>query len=53
MTSKYKCQDMFSHEVIAAFNTYDEADSFLDAVYSKPGWWTIPVMEIVEVTDDE
>ena len=50
---KYECQDMSSHEAIATFNTYDEAYNFLDVVYSKPGWWTIPVMEIMEVTDDD
>ena len=53
MTSKYECQDMFSHEVIATFGTYDEADNFLDAAYDYPDWWTVPAMTIVEVTDDE
>lgn len=30
MANKYECQDMFSHEVIAMFDTYDEADKFID-----------------------
>lgn len=49
MTIKYECQDMFSHEVIATFDTYDEADNFVDAAYDKPEWWTMPAMTIVEV----
>ena len=53
MENKYECQDMFSHEAIATFGTYDEADNFLDAAYDQPDWWTIPAMTIVEVTDDE
>ncbi|MDN5950947.1 MAG: DUF1642 domain-containing protein [Loigolactobacillus coryniformis] len=50
---KYLVQDIFSHEVIATFDTYDEADNFLDAAYDMPDWWTIPAMTIVEVTDNE
>ena len=46
MTNKYECQDMFSHEVIATFDTYDEA-------FDMPDWWTTSSMTIVEVTDDE
>lgn len=53
MAIKYECQDMFSHEVIATFDTYDEADNFLDAAYDMPDWWTVHAMTIVEVTDDE
>ena len=53
MTSKYECQDMFSHEVIATFDTYDGADNFLDEAYDYPDWRTIPAMTIVEVSDDE
>jgi len=52
MAIKYECQDMFSHEVIAALNTRDEADNFLDAAYDYPDWWTVPAMTIVEVTED-
>jgi hypothetical protein len=44
---------MFSHEVIATFDTYDEADNFMDAAYDQSDWWTIPAMTIMEVTDDE
>ena len=50
MASKYECQDMFSHEVIATFGAYDEADNFLDAAYDCQDWWTIPAMTIVEKT---
>jgi len=53
MTNKYECQDMFSNEVIATFDTYDGADNFMDASYDMPDWWTVPVMTIVEVNDDE
>ena len=53
MTIKYECQDTFSHDVIAAFDTYDEADNFLDAAYEQPDWCTTPAITIVEVTDDE
>ena len=53
MANKYECQDMFSHEVIAMFDTYDEADKFIDKAYDYPDWWTVPAMTIVEVTDDE
>ena len=53
MTMRYECQDMFSHEVIATFDTYDKADNFMDAAYDMPDWWTTPAMTIVEVTDDE
>lgn len=54
MTIKYECQDMFSHEIIATFDTYDEADNFMDAAYDMPNWWTMtPAMTIVEVTNDE
>jgi hypothetical protein len=44
---------MFSHEVIATFDTYDEADIFVDAAYDHPDWWMIPAMTIVEVRDDD
>jgi len=44
---------MFSHDVIATFDNYDEADNFLDVAYDSPDWWTVNVMTIVEVTDDE
>ena len=50
MTTKYECQDMFSHKVIATFGTYDEANNFMDD--NKPEWWTVPAMTIVEVNDD-
>lgn len=53
MSNKYECQDMFSHEVIATFDTYDEADNFMGASYDMPDWWTIPAMTIVKVSDDE
>ena len=53
MANKYECQDMFSHDVIATFDNYDKADSFMDAAYDYPDWWTVPAMTIVEVTDDE
>lgn len=53
METKYECQEMFSHEVIATFDTYDEADNFMDAACDQLDWWTIPAMTIVEVTDDE
>ena len=53
MTIKYECQDMFSHRIIATFDTYDEADNFMDAAYDMPDWWATPAMTIVEVTDDE
>lgn len=54
MTIKYECQDMFSHEIIAMFDTYDEADNFMDAAHDMPNWWTMtPAMTIVEVTDDD
>ncbi|KZT95150.1 hypothetical protein Nizo2257_2077 [Lactiplantibacillus plantarum] len=43
---------MFSHEIIATFDTYDEADNFMDAAYDMPNWWTTPAMTIVEVTND-
>ena len=46
---EYECQDMFSHEIIATFDTYDEADNFMDAAYDMPDWWTTPAMTIVEV----
>ncbi|MCT2909839.1 hypothetical protein EFT87_14445 [Schleiferilactobacillus harbinensis] len=53
MSIKYECQDMYSHEVIATFNTYDEADNFMDAAYDMPDWWTVPAMTIVEVPVEE
>lgn len=54
MTNKYECQDMFSHEIIATFDTYDEAENFMDAAHDMPNWWTMtPAMTIVEVADDE
>ena len=42
---------MFSHEVIATFDTYDEADNFIASAYDKPEWWTMPAMTIVEVRE--
>lgn len=51
MAIKYECQDLFSHEVIATFDTYDEANNFMDD--DKPEWWTVSAMTIVKVTDDE
>ena len=53
MKIEYECQDMFSHETIATFDTYDEADNFMDAAYDMPDWWTTPAMTIVEVTRRE
>ena len=50
---KYECQNMFTHEVIATFDSYEKADTFLDAAYDFSDWWTVPAMTIVEVTDDE
>ena len=50
---RYECQDMFSHKVIATFDTYDEADNFMDVAYDQPDWWTTPAMTIVEVDDEQ
>ena len=50
---KYECQNMFTHEVIAAFASYYKADEFLDAAYDFPDWETVPPMTIAEVIDDE
>lgn len=49
MAIKYECQDMFSHEVIATFDTYDESENFMESAYDIPDWWTVPAMIIVEV----
>lgn len=49
---KYECQNMFTHEAVATFDTYDEADNFMDAAYDYPDWETVPPMTIVEVRDD-
>jgi len=50
---RYECQDMFSHEVVATFDTYDKADNFMDAAYDMPDWWTMPAMTIVEVREEK
>lgn len=50
---KYECQNMFSGETIATFETYDRAENFIDAAADYPDWWTVPAMTIVEVTDDD
>jgi hypothetical protein len=43
---------MFTHEVVASFDTYDEADNFMDVAYDYPDWETVPAMTIVEVCDE-
>ena len=53
MTIKYECRNMFSHEAIATFDTYDKADNFMDASTDYPDWWTVPAMTIVEVDDEQ
>lgn len=50
---KYECRDMFGGETIATFETYDQAENFIDAATDYPDWWTIPAMTIVAVTDDD
>lgn len=49
---KYECQNMFTHEVIATFDSYEKADTFLDAAYDFSDWEAVPPMTIAEVTDD-
>lgn len=49
---KYERRNMFTNEVVATFDTYDEADNFLDAAYDFPDWETVPPMTIEEVDND-
>ena len=49
----YECQNVFSGETIATFMTYEKAEEFIDAATDYQDWWTVPVMIIVEVNDDE
>lgn len=50
--TQYNCINMFTHEVMATFNTLEAAENFIDAAADYPDWWTVPPMDIVMTDDD-